>query len=105
MQLSGGQRQRLALARLILRDPPVVVLDEPTTGLDPITEERVMGSLVEFFDGRTTIVITHRLVAMDRFDEILVLDEGRVVERGSSRELELEDGLYRRLLEGQRARL
>lgn len=105
MQLSGGQRRRLAVARLMLREPRVAVLDEPTAGLDPITEHRVMDSLLELFSNRTTVVITHRLVAMNRFDEIVVLDGGRVVERGTHDELVGADGMYRALFEAQRAEL
>ena len=105
MQLSGGQRRRLALARLVLRDPPVVVLDEPTSGLDPATEKRVMRSVLELFAGRTTIVITHRLVVMDRFDEIVVLDRGRIVERGTHDQLMQADGLYRQLHDAQQLEL
>jgi len=105
MQLSGGQRRRLALARLLLLNPRVVVLDEPTTGLDPVTEHRVMSSVLDSFEGRTTIVITHRLVAMDRFDGIVVLDRGRVVERGRHDELIAGGGLYRTLHDAQRLEL
>jgi ATP-binding cassette subfamily C protein CydC len=105
MQLSGGQRRRLAIARLVLRDPSIVVLDEPTTGIDPITENRVMTSLLELFAGRTTIVITHRVVSMDRFDEILVFDAGRIVERGAHDELISADGLYRQLHDAQKLEL
>lgn len=105
MQLSGGQRRRLALARLVLRDPRVVVLDEPTSGLDPVTEDRVMRSVLELFAGRTTIVITHRLVAMDRFDEIVVLDRGRIIERGEHAELMAAAGLYRQLHDAQQLEL
>jgi ATP-binding cassette subfamily C protein CydC len=104
-QLSGGQQRRLALSRLVLRDPAVVVLDEPTSGLDPITEGRVMDSLLELFDGRTTMVITHRLVAMDRFDEIVVLDGGRIVERGTHVELIEANALYRQLHDAQHLEL
>ncbi len=105
MQLSGGQRRRLALARLVLQDPLVAVLDEPTSGLDPVTEVRVMRSVLELFDDRTTIVMTHRLVAMEVFDEIVVLDSGRIVERGCHAELIAEDGLYRQLYEAQKLEL
>lgn len=105
MQLSGGQRQRLALAGLILRDPSVVVLDEPTAGLDPVTEGRVMDSVLELFADRTTVVITHRLVAMERFDTIVVLDEGRIVERGIHADLVGAKGLYRQLHDAQRLEL
>lgn len=101
MQFSGGQRRRLAIARLVLRDPPIVVLDEPTSGLDPVTETRVMSSLLDLFDGRTTIVISHRLLAMDRFDEIVVLDRGRIVECGRHGQLVCADGLYHQLHRAQ----
>ncbi len=71
------------------------------SGLDPVTEMRLLGSLRGVMDGRTTIHITHRLVAMEEMDEILVLDLGRVVQRGSHQELLLRDGLYRQLFESQ----
>ena len=105
MQLSGGQRRRLALARLVLRDSAVVVLDEPTSGLDAVTESRVMRSLLDLFEGRTTVVITHRLVALHEFDEIVVLDHGRIVERGEHAELMSAGGLYRQLYEAQQLEL
>jgi ABC-type multidrug transport system fused ATPase/permease subunit len=105
MQLSGGQRQRLALARLLLRNPPIVVLDEPTSGLDPITEDRVTRSLLELFEDRTIILISHRLAAIQSFDEIVVLDSGRTVERGSHRQLLARDGLYRQLYDAQNLEL
>jgi thiol reductant ABC exporter CydC subunit len=101
LELSGGQRQRLAIARVLLRDPALLVLDEPTTGLDPVTEMHLMQSLHRLMDGRTTILITHRLVAMDAMDQILVLDRGRVVELGSHDQLLKLGGLYRQLYEAQ----
>ena len=105
LQLSGGQRQRLAIARVLLRDPKLLVLDEPTTGLDPVTEANLLRSLHRLMDGRTTILITHRLVAMEEMDEIIVLDHGRMVERGTHRELLAYDGLYRQLYEAQQLTL
>jgi len=105
LELSGGQRQRLAIARVLLRDPALLVLDEPTTGLDPMTELHLMRSLHRLMDGRTTILITHRLVAMDAMDQILVLDRGRVVERGNHDQLLKLDGLYRQLYEAQQLTL
>ena len=105
MQLSGGQRRRLAIARLVLRNPLVAVLDEPTSGLDPVTEAEVMESLLDLFAGRTTVVITHRLVEMGRFDEILVLDRGSIVERGVHDELVRAGGLYRQLYDAQHLEL
>ena len=101
MQLSGGQRRRVAIARLFLRNSSIVILDEPTSGLDPVTEGRVMHSLLELFEGRTTILISHRLVAMEELDEIIVLDEGRIVEHGDHGTLIASDGLYRQLHDAQ----
>ena len=105
LELSGGQRQRLAIARVLLRDPALLVLDEPTTGLDPVTEMHLMRTLRQVMEGRTTILITHRLVAMDSMDQILVLDRGRVVERGDHDQLLKLDGLYRQLYEAQQLTL
>jgi len=105
LELSGGQRQRLAIARVLLRDPALLVLDEPTTGLDPVTETRLMRTLRQLMEGRTTILITHRLVAMEAMDQILVLDRGRVVERGNHGQLLKLDGLYRQLYEAQQLTL
>ncbi|WP_222267305.1 ABC transporter ATP-binding protein [Modestobacter marinus] len=92
--LSGGQRQRLALARAVLQDPPVLVLDEPTTGLDARSEHAVLRALERVSAGRTTVLITHRMAAAMTADEIVVLDEGRVVERGTHHSLVAGGGLY-----------
>jgi ATP-binding cassette subfamily B protein len=92
--LSGGQRQRLALARAVLHDPPVLVLDEPTTGLDARSEHAVLRALSRVSAGRTTVVITHRMAAAMSADEIVVLDAGRVVERGVHHHLAAAGGLY-----------
>jgi ATP-binding cassette subfamily C protein/ATP-binding cassette subfamily C protein CydC len=77
--LSGGQRQRIMLARALLADPPVLLLDEPTEGLDRDMAEAVLGRVLEARAGRTTIVVTHDLRCMERFDEVVVLDEGRIL--------------------------
>ena len=92
--LSGGQRQRLALARAVLRDNPVLVLDEPTTGLDARSEHAVLSALWQVSSGRTTVIITHRMAAAMTADEIVVLDGGSVVERGRHHHLIGEGGLY-----------
>jgi ATP-binding cassette subfamily B protein len=92
--LSGGQRQRLALARAVLQGCPVLVLDEPTTGLDAHSEHAVLRALRHVSSGRTTVIITHRMAAAMVADEIVVLDEGRVVERGTHGRLIAAGGLY-----------
>ncbi len=96
-QVSGGQRQRLALVRALLADPPVVLLDEPTEGLDPQTADDVMADLLASTRGRTTLVVTHRLAGLDAVDEIVVMDAGRVVQRGTHAELVAADGPYQDL--------
>jgi ATP-binding cassette, subfamily B, bacterial len=95
--LSGGQRQRIAIARAILKDAPVLILDEPTSALDANTEALVMSGLERLMEGRTTLVVAHRLSTIRRADRIVVLDEGRVVESGSHAELLERGGFYARL--------
>jgi ATP-binding cassette subfamily C protein CydC len=93
-QLSGGQRQRLALARAVLLDPAVLVLDEPTEGLDPIAADRVLAAVVAAARG-TVVLVTHRLRGLADFDHIVVLDSGRVVQQGRHAELVEAPGWYR----------
>lgn len=94
LSLSGGERQRLALARALLADPDVLVLDEPTAHLDPPTRRALVGDLLDATRGRTTLLITHDLDGLDQVDEIVVLDRGRVVQRGTHRELLAQAGMY-----------
>jgi len=93
-RFSGGERQRIALARALIRNPAVLVLDEATSALDPETEAAVTRTLRTVGRGRTIISVTHRLAAIRDYDEILVLDHGQVVERGSHAELLRGSGAY-----------
>ena len=102
LKLSGGERQRLSIARTLLKDAPLLVLDEPTANLDPVTECELLDAVYGSVQDRATLVITHRLVRMEEMDEILVLEGGTIVERGTHRELEVRKGVYRRMLDVQR---
>jgi ATP-binding cassette subfamily B protein len=97
VRLSGGQRQRIAIARAILRDPPVLLLDEATSALDAESEAAVQHALTLLAAGRTTLIVAHRLATVRRADRIVVLDQGRVVATGSHADLVREGGLYGRL--------
>ncbi|MDX2030871.1 MAG: ABC transporter transmembrane domain-containing protein [Blastocatellia bacterium] len=99
--LSGGQRQRLAIARAILKDAPILILDEATSALDTESEMLVQQALNNLMEGRTTIVIAHRLSTVRRADQIIVMDAGRIAEMGSHQELLARGGIYRRLYELQ----
>lgn len=99
--LSGGQKQRLAIARTLLRDPKILILDDATSSVDTETEADIRAALRRLMRGRTSLVIAHRVQSVMNADLILVLDQGRVVERGTHRDLIAQDGLYRRIFELQ----
>jgi len=102
VKLSGGQKQRLAIARIFLKNPPILILDEATSALDTATERGIQNSLSELSEGRTTLVIAHRLATIAGADRIFVVSEGRIVEQGSHSELlGRPTGIYRKLHDAQ----
>jgi hypothetical protein len=103
LRLSAGERQRLALARVALRQAPFLLLDEPTANVDAITERDIMAEVRRLSVERGTLLITHRVVGLEFADEILVLDRGRLVERGSFHALAGTGGRFSRMLDLQRA--
>jgi ATP-binding cassette subfamily B protein len=101
VRLSGGQRQRIAIARAILKNAPLLLLDEATSALDAESERMVQAALTSAMQGRTTVVIAHRLATVQRADRIVVLDQGRVVEQGTHADLVQQGGLYAQLAQLQ----
>jgi len=100
VRLSGGEKQRLAIARAFLKNAPVLILDEPTSALDPESEALIKQALTQLLRSRTALIIAHRLSTIEHADEVVVLDHGRVVERGPHRRLLEHNGLYRRYAAG-----
>jgi ATP-binding cassette, subfamily C, bacterial CydC len=105
LRLSGGERQRLAIARALLKNAPLLILDEATANLDPVTEAALLEALAELMGGRTTLMITHRLTALEQMDTILVLDHGKISEQGTHDQLMQAEGLYRQMFDLQNGEL
>ena len=97
VRLSGGECQRLAIARMLLKDAPILIFDEPTANLDPLTEKLVLDTLFKLMRGKTSLLITHRLIGLENMDEILVMENGQIDQRGTHHELLDVGGSYRRL--------
>src|SRR5690606_40323820 len=100
-KLSGGQKQRLSIARAVLKDAPILILDEATSAVDVETEQQIQSALENLMQGKTSIVIAHRLSTVRNADKIAVLQDGRIVEMGSHDELLRSGTVYRRLVERQ----
>jgi ATP-binding cassette, subfamily B, bacterial len=103
LDLSGGQRQRLAIARAVLLDPAILLLDDPAAAIDPHTEHEILGAMERAMQGRTTLVIAHRLSTLRQCDRVIVLDRGRIAQRGTHAELMEAEGHYRHAAQSQLA--
>jgi ABC-type multidrug transport system fused ATPase/permease subunit len=103
-KLSGGERQRISVARAFLKDSPILILDEPTSSIDSRTEAVILEALGRLMEGRTTFMIAHRLSTVRNASQILVVDDGRLLERGTHEELLAQDGTYRMLHDAQTGR-
>ena len=101
LRLSGGQRQRIGIARAVLLNPPILVFDEATSHVDVVSERKIQAAIDELRQGRTVVIIAHRLSTVQNADRIVVMNEGVIVEVGSHNELVIGNGLYRRLVEIQ----
>ena len=101
LKLSGGEKQRVAIARVILKNPPILILDEATSSLDSLSEQAILSALKEVSQQRTTLVIAHRLSTVRDANTILVMDSGQIVESGSHNELLAQGGYYANLWEQQ----
>ena len=102
VRLSGGQKQRLSIARVFLKDPPILILDEATSALDNVTETLIQKALDDLSEGRTTIVVAHRLSTIKNADEIAVVSDGKIVEQGTHDELVKNGGEYYKLYAAQK---
>ena len=99
--LSGGERQRLSIARAMMKDAPIIILDEATANVDPENEKELMEAIQELTRKKTVIMIAHRLKTVRHADQILVVNKGQIVQRGTHDELMTQDGIYRRFISGR----
>lgn len=99
--LSGGERQRLSITRALIKDAPIIILDEATANVDPENEKELMEAISALTQEKTVIMIAHRLKTVRHADQILVVDKGQIVQRGAHEELMAQDGIYRRFISGR----
>lgn len=100
--LSGGEKQRISIARAILKDAPIIILDEATASIDPKNEHIIQEAISQLTKGKTIITIAHRLATIEHADQILVVDNGKIVEKGTNSELIKKNGIYNRFIEIRR---